>query len=316
MPNLREQLQKSLAPSYIIERELGGGGMSLIFLAEETRLGRRVAIKVLSQEIADEIDAARFEREIQLAAGLQHPNIVPVLTVGETDGRPYYTMPFVEGSNLRERMSGLPLLGMNEKISILRDTAKALEYAHRHGVVHRDIKPENILVTAGSAVVVDFGIAKAISISKTHAREKVLTGPGTAVGTAGYMAPEQAAGEPDVDHHADIYTWGLVAYELLAGRHPFGGKTPRQLVVAQMTERPADLVTAASVPEALSSLVMRCLAKEPDARPQSAQEIVQLLDNPLLTAPTAKRRTFPVWRGVVDAIRRRTARRDQSRNSQ
>jgi serine/threonine-protein kinase len=295
---LRERLQAALGSAYALERELGRGGMSRVFVADETRFHRRVVIKVLAPELAAGLLLDRFEREVRLAAGLQDPHIVPVLSAGEVDGLPYYTMPYVAGPSLRERLkepaaTGGPL-GLSEAVAILRDVARALAYAHAHGVVHRDIKPENVLLAGDTAVVADFGIAKALAASTTQAptgggpalggaadgsgAAPTLTGLGMALGTPAYMAPEQATADV-IDARADVYAWGVVAYELLAGRHPFAGKTTApQLIAAQIAEMPAALSEVApSVPPALAALVMRCLAKTPASRPATAAELVTAL---------------------------------------
>ncbi|MDP9177660.1 MAG: serine/threonine protein kinase, partial [Gemmatimonadota bacterium] len=235
---LRDQLQSTLGNAYQIERELGGGGMSRVFVATETAFGRRVVIKLLPPELTEGMSVERFKREIALAARLQHPHIVPVHAAGETGGLPYFTMPFVDGDSLRARLLTGGPLGVTEAIGVMRDVAKALAYAHDHGVVHRDIKPDNVLLTGGSAVVTDFGVAKALSASKTSAPGGTLTQVGTSLGTPAYMAPEQAAADPDSDHRADIYAFGVMAYEMLAGHPPFHGRTPQKLLAAQMGERP------------------------------------------------------------------------------
>src|ERR1051325_4491246 len=199
--DLRQQLQEALGPSYKLGRELGGGGMSHVFLAEDTRLGRTVVVKVLSTELAAGINAARFEREIKVAASLQQANIVPLLTAGDANGLPYFTMPYVDGQSLRARLSTGATLTIAECVSILRDVARALSYAHQHGVVHRDIKPDNVLLSHGAAVVTDFGIAKAIHDARlTNPDGATLTVVGTSLGTPSYMSPEQAAGDPNLDH--------------------------------------------------------------------------------------------------------------------
>ncbi len=280
--SLRDQLQTSLGAAYIIERELDGGGMSRVFVAEETRFHRRVVIKVLSPELAAGLSAERFEREIALAAGLQQANVVPVITAGEVGGLPWYTMPYVDGESLRARLAGdsSAPIPTGEAVHVLRDVAKALAYAHARGIVHRDIKPENVLLSGGTAVVTDFGIAKALAASKTHAPGGTLTSIGMSLGTPAYMAPEQVVGD-DVDHRADVYAWGVMAYEMLAGRHPFAGKTgAQQLIAAHIAEIPAPLdARRLGVPDALACLVMRCLEKQAVQRPASATELLASLDD-------------------------------------
>ena len=253
--------------------------MSRVFEAEEVRLKRKVAIKVLSPELAQGLSVSRFEREIQTAAALQQANIVPVLSAGDTDGLPFYTMPFVDGESLRARLVRGPL-SVTEVIGVVRDVSKALAYAHRQGVVHRDIKPDNVLLSEGTAVVTDFGIAKAISAARTSAPGATLTQVGTSIGTPAYMAPEQAAGDPDIDHRADIYSLGAMAYELLAGRPVFPDRTAQRMLAAHMSEPPRPITDLRpDVPAPLADLVMRCLAKDPNARPQTAVEIVRVLEN-------------------------------------
>src|SRR5688500_16078022 len=281
MADLRDQLQATLGPAYTLERELGGGGMSRVFLAEESALGRKVVIKVLPPEIAAGVSVERFRREIQLAARLQHPHIVPVLSSGEMEGVPYYTMPFVEGESVRARLARSGALSITEAIGILRDVAKALAYAHERGIVHRDIKPDNVLLSGGSATVADFGIAKAVAAARADGDTGVatLTQIGSSLGTPAYMAPEQAAADPSTNHRADIYAFGCMAYELLAGRPPFVAKNPQRLLAAQMGDTP-DPITAhrPDTPADLAELVMDCLAKDADARPQQAADIVRVLD--------------------------------------
>jgi eukaryotic-like serine/threonine-protein kinase len=276
---LLERFQKTLGSTYTFEREIGGGGMSRVFIANDNRLGRRVAVKILTPELAAGVSASRFEREMQLAANLQQANIVPLLAAGDVDGLPYYTMPFVDGLSLRDRLTGKTAMSISESVSVLRDIARALAYAHGHGIVHRDIKPENILLSGGAAVVTDFGIAKALSASRTEARAGTFTQLGTSIGTPAYMAPEQAAGDPGTDHRADIYAFGCLAYEMLTGAPPFGTRASHQLFAAHISEKPVPLAEKRSdVPRGLAELVMRCLEKEPGKRPQSASEILHTLD--------------------------------------
>lgn len=279
MPDLRAQLHDTLGSAYSIERELGGGGMSRVFLAEETALGRKVVVKVLPPDLIAGVNVERFKREIQVAARLQHAHIVPVLTAGETEGAPYYTMPFVEGESLRARIARTGPLPIAEAIGVLRDVAKALAYAHERGLVHRDIKPDNVMLSGGSAMVVDFGIAKAISAARTDAPNATLTQVGTAIGTPAYMAPEQAAGDPATDHRADIYAFGCMAYEALAGRPPFVATSPMKLLAAHMSETPQPVSTLRpDTPETLAALIHGCLEKEPEKRPQSAADVARMLD--------------------------------------
>ena len=269
MNNVRDELQAALGDGYTLERELGGGGMSRVFVAQEHALGREVVVKVLSPERTAALSAERFTREIKLAAALQDPHIVPVLVAGTTsDGLPYYTMPFVRGDSLRARLVAGPV-PVAEALGILRNIAQALAYAHERGIVHRDIKPENVLLSRGTAVVTDFGIAKALSASTTKVEGNTLTSLGTSIGTPAYMAPEQALGDVNTDARADLYAWGVVAYELLTGVHPFAARsTPQAMVAAHISEAPP-LLNAARllVPLDVAALVMQCLEKDPAQRP-------------------------------------------------
>ncbi|MCR4340051.1 MAG: protein kinase [Gemmatimonadaceae bacterium] len=282
MTELREQLQKTLGDSLTLEQELGGGGMSRVFVAHEAALGRKVVVKVLPPDMAAAVNIDRFRREIQMAAQLQHPHIVPLLSAGETQGLPYFTMPFVKGESLRAKLARGGELPVSESVRVLREVASALSYAHENGVVHRDIKPENVLISGGSAMVTDFGVAKAVSASSGGAS---LTSLGVALGTPAYMAPEQATADPNTDHRADIYALGVLAYEMLSGTTPFPGRSPQAMLAAQVTENP-DPVTnrRPAIPPMLASLVMWCLEKRPADRPQSAAEVVHELD--ALTTPS------------------------------
>jgi eukaryotic-like serine/threonine-protein kinase len=284
MTDLRDQVQQALGADFDIESELGGGGMSRVYVARDRKLQRQIVVKVLSPEIASELSADRFRREIMLSAALQHPHIVGVLSAGETGGLPYFTMPFVDGESLRTRLARGPL-SIAHAVSILKDVARALAFAHARGIVHRDIKPDNVLLSGGSACVADFGVAKALSAAlQGQSRNDMLTRVGTSIGTPQYMAPEQAAADV-VDHRADIYAFGIMAYEMLTGQPPFHGRSVKQLLAAQLTEIPAPLEsTRPGVPSALSSLVMQCLEKEADQRPQSAAELIDSLENPAVVS--------------------------------
>jgi serine/threonine-protein kinase len=279
MTALRDRLQSTLGTAYSIDRELGGGGMSRIYVAHETALGRDVVVKVLAPDLAAEVSVERFAREIRTAARLQHPQIVPVLSAGAVGGVPYYMMPFIDGESLRARLAH-GALEFRETIEILRDVAKALAFAHGRGIAHRDIKPDNVLLTGGSAVVTDFGIAKAIETSQTNAPQgPTLTQLGVVIGTPVYMAPEQAAGDPSVDHRADLYAFGCVAYEMLAGAPPFDGRSANALFAAHLTQQPQPITSRREgVPPALATMVTRCLAKDPADRPRSADDVLALLD--------------------------------------
>ncbi len=285
----RTHLQSALGTAYTLEQELGGGGMSRVYVAVENALGRKVVVKVLPPELLAGVNVDRFKREIQLAARLQQAQIVPVLATGEVDGVPWYTMPFVEGESLRARLAREGSLPVGDVTGIMRDVARALAYAHDRGIVHRDIKPDNVLLSGGSAVVMDFGIAKAIAVARGAGdhperesgseRTAALTQLGTSLGTPAYMSPEQAAGDPDVDHRADIYSFGCMAYELLAGHPPFPGRTPQRAIAAHITETPRPIIELRTdTPPALAHLVMRCLEKDATARPQSAGQVLAELD--------------------------------------
>ena len=286
MTDLSERLQEGLHSAYTIERELVGGGMSRVFVARELALGRRVVIKTLPPELAHELSAERFAREIRLAARLQHPNIVPVLATGIVSDISFYTMPFIEGESLRHVLTGLPAgqpMPYAQALDVLRDLSRALAYAHDEGIIHRDVKPENILIGRDGVYVTDFGVARAVVAARTlgEGTASLITRAGMSVGTPAYMAPEQASGDPDVDHQADIYAWGVVAYELLAGRHPFADKTSTHaLVAAQIAKTPRHLRDVAPlVHPRISDLVMRCLEKSRADRPSSGREIAAVLSS-------------------------------------
>ena len=278
MSDLSTLIKQAVGSGYRVERELGGGGMSRVFLAEEVALGRRVVIKVLPPEMAATVNADRFRREIQLAAQLQHPAIVPLLSAGSSADLLWYVMPFVDGESLREKIARVGPLPMDEAIRAWRDLLEALEYAHGRSVVHRDIKPDNIMMSGRHAVAMDFGVAKAVSAA-TSSGLAAATQVGLAIGTPAYMAPEQAAGDTNIDGRTDLYAAGLVMYEMLAGRGPFEARTPSALMAAHMATPPAPIATLRpDVAPELAELVMQCLAKEPGERPASAAVVLQQLD--------------------------------------
>ena len=277
MSEIRDQLQRTLGGTYTLERELGGGGMSRVFVAEENSLGRKVVVKVLPPDLAAAVNLERFRREIQLAAKLQHPLIVPVLAAGVSEGLPYYSMPFIEGESLRARLSRAGELPIHDAVRVMRDMLSALSYAHEHGVVHRDIKPDNVLLTGQHAMVADFGVAKAISAATNPGSS--LTSLGVALGTPAYMSPEQAAADPATDHRSDLYSVGAVAYEMLSGQQVFSSRSPQAMLAAHATETPEPLEKRRkSVPPLLSALIMRSLEKHAADRPQSANEMLAQLD--------------------------------------
>jgi eukaryotic-like serine/threonine-protein kinase len=270
------RLTTALAERYQIQRELGAGGMATVYLAQDLRHHRNVAVKVLRPELAQTLGPERFLREIEIAAGLHHPHILPLYDSGEADGFLFYVMPFEEGRSLRDRLTRQGELPIPEAVRILRDVVDALAYAHQHGVVHRDVKPENILLSGHHALVTDFGVAKAVS--EATGRQQITT-TGVALGTPTYMAPEQAAADPHVDARADVYAVGVVAYELLTGRPPFVAPTPQQVLVAHMTEAPKSVVAfRPAIPPALAALVMKCLEKNRADRWQSADELLPQLE--------------------------------------
>ena len=307
---LIELLQASLGATYKLEREIGGGGMSRVFVAHEPGLDRKVAIKVLPASLAAGVNADRFAREIKLAASLQQANIVPLLAAGTAAGLPYYTMPLVEGESLRSHLARVGPLPISEATGILRDLARALAYAHARGVIHRDIKPGNVLLSGRTAVVTDFGIAKALGAARDDPAHITLTGTGTSIGTPAYMAPEQAAGDPGVDHRADIYAFGCVAYEVFTGRPPFVHALAHELIAAHFREVPKPIgELRPEVAPAIELLVARCLEKEPARRPRSAAALLDSLETatsgPVNPAPKRSRRTpiaILVAGGVMTAV--------------
>jgi eukaryotic-like serine/threonine-protein kinase len=288
--DIPSRLAEALRDRYHLERELGHGGMGAVYLAEDLKHHRQVAIKVLRPELAAGLGTDRFIREIEVAARLQHPAILPLHDSGEADGWVYYIMPYVEGESLRDRLAREGELPVEETVRILSELLDALSYAHGKGVIHRDIKPDNIMLAGRHALLLDFGVAKALSAS---AEPSFVTTTGMALGTPSYMAPEQAVADKEVDHRADLYSVGVVAYELLAGRRPFTGNTSQAIVAAQMTETPVDLRTLRpGVADGLAHVVMRALERRPADRWQSAGEMLARLQ-PFVTPGEGTRRTGP-----------------------
>ena len=287
---LERKLGAHLGAGYAIQSELGGGGMSRTWIAEDTSLNRKVVVKVINPALAATVSIQRFQREIMVVAQLNHPNIVPVLSAGELDGLPYFIMPYIQGESLRGRIARGPL-SLRETVGVLKDVARALSYANTIGIVHRDIKPDNILLTGSAAVVTDFGVAKAVSAARDRGVTygQTITGVGISLGTPQYMAPEQAAADPNADHRVDIYALGIVAYEMLVGSPPFHGRTPQALLAAQLTELPPPLSARRyDVPVGLNELIMQCLEKDPADRPRSAADLVRTLESPeMLSGPVA-----------------------------
>jgi serine/threonine-protein kinase len=251
--------------------------MATVYLAQDLKHHRKVAVKVLRPDLAASLGPERFLREIEVAAGLTHPHILPLHDSGAVDGFLYYVMPYVEGESLRARLHRAGELPIPEAVRILREVADALAYAHSHGVVHRDIKPDNVMLSGRHALVVDFGVAKAVS--EATGREAITT-LGVAIGTPAYMAPEQVAADPHIDHRADIYALGVLGYELIAGRPPFDGATPHQVLAAHISTIPSPITGfRPAMPAPLAQLIMRCLEKKPADRPQTAEELLPILDS-------------------------------------
>ncbi|HEX9754248.1 MAG TPA: protein kinase [Gemmatimonadales bacterium] len=272
--NAAPRLAAALADRYRVERQLGAGGMATVYLAEDLRHHRRVALKVLRPELAAVIGAERFLHEITTTANLQHPHILALFDSGQVDGTVFYVMPYVEGESLRERLTREKQLPINEALQITREVASALDYAHRHGVIHRDIKPENILLHDGQALVADFGIALAAST----AGGTRMTETGMSLGTPHYMSPEQAMGERQLDARTDVYALGCVLYEMLAGEPPFTGPTPQAIVAKVMTDEPRPLTQLRkTVPEPVENAVLTALQKLPADRFGSTAEFAAAL---------------------------------------
>jgi serine/threonine-protein kinase len=290
-PELRELLQSSLGTGFRLSRELGGGGMAKVYVADDGTTERRIVVKVLSPDLAAGVDVERFKREIQVSAKLHHPRIVPVLGAGQSgDALLYYTMPFIEGENLAALITREKQLPLDRALAIARDVADALDHAHALNIVHRDIKPENILLerSSGHAVVTDFGIARAIEKAADIAR---VTSTGLTLGTPTYMSPEQAAAEHDLDGRSDIYSLGCVLYEMLTGEPPFTGPTARVIIARHVQEPPPDVrIVRPDLPKEIGTLLQRMLAKAPAARFPTAAALASALDDPASVAILAPAR--------------------------
>jgi len=304
--DLQSALQNTLGSGFRVLRELTGGGMSRVFVAEEELLQREVVVKLLPPDLMAGLSVERFRAEIHHAAKLQHPHIVPVLSAGVIeygDGNrgPFYTMPFIRGETLRARLERAGALSPDELRRILLDVVDALTHAHDAGIVHRDIKPDNVFLVGKNALVTDFGVSKALMPSSTHGP---VTGVGVTLGTPGYMAPEQAAGDSALDHRADIYAVGVLAYEVLTGRRPFQGDSIQKLLVAQVVETPVPLQEVCpAAPPLLAGIVMRCLEKRPEDRFATAHELHAALEALPSGSHTAD--TVAVPRGHLKRSRRR-----------
>jgi TolB-like protein/tRNA A-37 threonylcarbamoyl transferase component Bud32 len=271
-----EQITGALSGHYAVDREVGAGGMATVYLAHDVKHDRKVAVKVLRPELSATLGPDRFAREIRIIAQLSHPHILPLHDSGNAAGFLYFVMPFVEGESLRARLQREGQLPVHESVRLIGELVDALAYAHRHGVVHRDIKPDNVMLSGRHALVTDFGIAKAVSQSAQAAKHTTV---GIALGTPAYMSPEQAMADPNVDHRADIYALGAVAYEMLAGRPPFVSSTAQGVLAAHVTEAPVPLskVRSAVSPQ-LEHIVMKCLEKNAADRWQTADELIPLLE--------------------------------------
>ncbi len=281
------RLQSALAERYAIERELGRGGMATVYLAQDLKHHRRVAIKVLKPEVAAALGPERFLREIEIAAGLTHPHILALHNSGEDGGFLYYVMPYIDGESLRERLSREKQLALGDAVRITGEIASALDHAHRRNVLHRDVKPENILLQEGHAVVADFGIARAI----LTAGGDTLTATGLTVGTPAYMSPEQAAGERQLDGRSDLYSLGCVLYEMLAGQPPFTGPTVESVLHQHLTADPAPVTQLRrTVPESVVPVLGQALAKAPADRYATTTQFAQALEAALLLEPPSRSR--------------------------
>ena len=294
MPDLLDSLREALAHRYAVERELGRGGMATVFLAEDLKHHRSVAIKVLHAELTAALGTERFLREIETAARLQHPHILPLYDSGAATGFLYYVMPYVEGESLRDRLTREKQLPQEDALRIATEVAGALAYAHSHGVVHRDIKPENIMLSGGTAVVTDFGIARAVSAA---GQGRHLTETGTILGTPAYMSPEQSTGSYEIDGRSDQYSLACVVYEMLVGEPPFTGPTAQAVIARHSLDMvsPPSIVRS-TISDAVEGAVLRALSKVPADRYATTALFAEALNTP--SAATGAHRRATLERGV------------------
>ena len=298
MPDVLSMLREGLAGRYLVEREIGAGGMATVYLAYEERHDRRVAIKVLRPAVAEAVGAERFLREIKVTAALQHPHILPLYDSGRAGSLVYYVMPYVDGESLRARLDRVHQLAVGEALDIALSVASALDYAHQRGIIHRDVKPENILLSGNQALVADFGVAVAMESAGLGR----LTETGLSLGTPGYMSPEQASAERHLGPASDVYALGAVLYEMVAGEPPFTGKTAQAVIAKVMTETPVPVRSRrATVPPRIEAALMRALEKTPADRFASAAEFAAALQPKDPTSVTnqssrpAERQIGPSW---------------------
>jgi serine/threonine-protein kinase len=298
---LREQLQAALGERYVLDRDLGRGGMASVVLAKDLQTDQMVALKVLHPELASTVGADRFKREIRVAATLAHPHILGVLDSGEAAGQLWFTMGYVEGENTYERLARQGPFAPDEALRITTAVASALDYAHRQGVVHRDIKPDNILLSGDQVLVADFGVARAVS----EVSEK-LTATGMIVGTPTYMSPEQASGDKAIDGRTDIFALACVLYEMLAGEPPFIGPNPQATLMRRFTGPPRPLRPMIQIPEHVEAAIVRALARDPAARQATAGEFADALAGRAAPAPAAPAgpASAPVAQGSAPAGKR------------